>query len=161
METDVAVEPTAINGSAPTAPPITDVVIIVDTERSAGDRLVLRLDADGEPTTWMACGPAQLMWMINDPDYFWPAAWAMGRHTDPADLAEPGEHAPDGLPPDGLAEALVLLSKLTPDGRRALIERCNTAGLARAAKPDEPAAAVERHGWWARLVRRRAPGGEP
>jgi hypothetical protein len=132
----------------PAAPAITDVVIIVDTERSKGDRLVLRLDAEGEPTAWMACGATQLQWMINDADYYWPAAWSMGRHPSPDELAEPEEGAPDGTPPDGLAEALVLLASLTPDGRRALIARCNAEGVT---------GTPTRRGFWARVFRR---GGE-
>jgi hypothetical protein len=49
---------------------IKDFTVTVDTEASGGDKLVLHLDREGQPRLSIACGTAQLMWIIEDPDHF-------------------------------------------------------------------------------------------
>jgi hypothetical protein len=53
-------------------PPVSihDFTITVDTQESGGDKLVVRLDRAGQPTLHMACSATQLLWVIDDPDYF-------------------------------------------------------------------------------------------
>lgn len=52
------------------APTIHDFRVTVDTEKSGGDRLVVHLDREGQPTLTMACSATQLLWVIDDRDYF-------------------------------------------------------------------------------------------
>lgn len=49
---------------------IHDFAITVDTKASVGDKLVVNLDRDGEPTLVMQCGAPQLLWIIQDPAMF-------------------------------------------------------------------------------------------
>lgn len=49
---------------------IHDFTVTVDTRESGGDKVVLHLDRDGQPRLTIACGVAQLMWVIDDPDHF-------------------------------------------------------------------------------------------
>jgi hypothetical protein len=49
---------------------IHDFTVTLDTQESGGDKLVLHLDRAGQPRLSIACGVAQLMWVIEDPEHF-------------------------------------------------------------------------------------------
>lgn len=49
---------------------IHDFTVTVDTEESGGDKLVVHLDRAGQPRLTMACAASQLLWVIDDPEYF-------------------------------------------------------------------------------------------
>lgn len=49
---------------------IHDFTVTVDTRESGGDKVVLHLDRPGQPRLTIACGAAQLLWVIDDPDHF-------------------------------------------------------------------------------------------
>lgn len=82
---------------SPVVPPsvsLNDFTVTVDTAHSGGDRLVLALDRDGEPTLHMQVHIQQFMWLIEDPDQF-AAAYSQREHwvdpyaeRPPAELAE-------------------------------------------------------------------------
>lgn len=68
---------------------IHDFTITVDTQVSGGDRLVLRLDRDGEPTLSMQIHKDQFMWLLDDPAQF-SLAYAQREHwVDPYAASEP------------------------------------------------------------------------
>lgn len=77
--------------ATPTAPDVSihDFTLTVVTRESSGDKLVCRLDRDGESIT-MVCGTAQLMWVIEDPELFtgW-YAQAVAARTAAAAAPEP------------------------------------------------------------------------
>lgn len=49
---------------------IHDFTVTVDTEASEGDKVVLRLDRAGQQTLHVPCSSQQLVWLLNDPEYF-------------------------------------------------------------------------------------------
>ena len=51
-------------------PTIHEFTVTVDTEQSGEDKLVVNLDRAGQPTLHMACSATQLLWVIDDPEYF-------------------------------------------------------------------------------------------
>jgi hypothetical protein len=64
---------------------IHDFVVTIDTEASGGDKLVLHLDREGEPTLHMQVHVKQFMWLLDDPDQF-AGAYAQRSHwVDPYD----------------------------------------------------------------------------
>lgn len=51
-------------------PTIHDFTVTVDTAESGGDKLVVHLDRAGAQRLTMACSATQLLWVIDDRDYF-------------------------------------------------------------------------------------------
>jgi hypothetical protein len=49
---------------------IHDFTVTVDTKACDGDKVVLRLDRDGQQTLHVPCSSQQLVWLLNDPEYF-------------------------------------------------------------------------------------------
>jgi hypothetical protein len=74
-------EPTSLN----------DFTVTVDTKASGGDRLVLHLDREGEPTLHMQVAVAQLMWLLDDPAMFAEAYAHRANWADPYATPEPVE----------------------------------------------------------------------
>lgn len=72
---------------APPAVSLDDFTVTVDTAASGGDRLVLRLSRERQPTLHMQVHIQQLMWLIDDPDQFAAAYAQRERWVDP--YAEP------------------------------------------------------------------------
>lgn len=70
---------------------LADFVVTVDTVASGGDRLVLHLAREGEPTLHMQVGVEQFMWLLNDPNHFAEAYAARAQWADPYAVPEPGE----------------------------------------------------------------------
>lgn len=58
--------------TATSAPQVSihDFTVTVDTRASEGDKVVLRLDRAGHETLHVPCSSQQLVWLLNDPDYF-------------------------------------------------------------------------------------------
>lgn len=58
--------------TATSAPQVSihEFTVTVDTRASEGDKVVLRLDRDGHETLHVPCSSQQLVWLLNDPDYF-------------------------------------------------------------------------------------------
>lgn len=74
-----------------------DFTVTIDTRHSRGDKLVLHLDRDGEPTLHMQVHVKQFMWLLEDPDQFAQAYSARAHWVDPyAEQPEP-EPATGGL----------------------------------------------------------------
>lgn len=62
---------------------IHDFTVTVDTEASGGDKLVLRLAREGEPTLSMQAHVTQFMWLLDDPDQFAVAYAERANWVDP------------------------------------------------------------------------------
>jgi hypothetical protein len=49
---------------------IHDFTVTIDTRACEGDKVVLRLDRVGQSTLHVPCSAQQLVWLLNDPEYF-------------------------------------------------------------------------------------------
>lgn len=56
-----------------TRPVVTDFTWVPVPEQTGGDKVTFRLCRDGEPELLMTASVEQLVWVIDDPDYF--AQW--------------------------------------------------------------------------------------
>lgn len=74
-----------------------DFTVTIDTRYSCGDKLVLHLDRDGEPTLHMQVHVQQFFWLLEDPDQFAQAYAARAHWVDPYAAATEPTLAAEGV----------------------------------------------------------------